>query len=105
MATKSPAWQAAQRFDKLLTAKGFKDNVRLAKLLGVKDATISRYRSGERAPNPDRLTAICQTTGLSADEILGLNVDGAWPSHTEARADRKLAAIEAVLRGEAPNKR
>ncbi len=92
----TPACEAAGRFDKLLNENGFRSNTKLAKLLGVSDATISRYRSGERAPSPDRLAEICRKVPLSADEVLGLNLEGAWPSHEAARWRRAVSLADST---------
>ncbi len=98
MPTKKPAWKAAGRLDKLLEDLEI-SNVELARRLGMKDAAISRWRSGSRAPSPDRLAEICRATGLSADEILGLDADREWPSHEAARARRLLAAVAEAMGG------
>jgi len=82
-------WKAAAAFDKLLKAKGL-TNVAVARVLKVSGATISRYRSGERAPDPDSLAAMCQALGISADELLGLEV-------SEQRAADHLARQAARL--------
>jgi hypothetical protein len=54
-------------------------------------------------PDADQLAYMVTIVSGSADYVLGL--DASWPARERARADRKLAAIEAVLRGEDPNKR
>ena len=96
MPTKKPAWKAAGRLDKLLEDLEI-SNVELARRIGTKDSAVSRWRSGTRAPNPDRLVDVCRATGLSADEILGLDTDRDWPSHEAARARRLLGAVAEVL--------
>ena len=92
-----PAWEAAGRFDKLLKEQGFKTHVEVAERLGVSDSTVNRWRSGDRAPSADWLAHICRTLGLSADEVLGLNVDGGWPSHEATRTRRALRKIAAAV--------
>jgi len=89
VATKKLMWRAAAAFDKLLKAKGL-TNVEVARLIKVSSATISRYRSGERAPDPDSLAVMCQALGISADELLGLEV-------SEQRAADHLAREAARL--------
>jgi transcriptional regulator with XRE-family HTH domain len=99
-----PSWEAAQTLDRLLKREGW-SSTRLARELGVAQATISRYRSGERAPDPDMLTRICRVSGLSADEILGLPTDREWPSHEVARLRRWRAGVErAVAAAEKPQR-
>jgi transcriptional regulator with XRE-family HTH domain len=89
MGSKKLMWKAAGAFDKLLKEKGI-TSAEVARLVKVSGATISRYRSGERAPDPDSLAAICQTLGISADELLGLDV-------SEQRAADHLAREVARL--------
>ncbi len=67
-------WSGAERLNKLVEARGL-TNRRLGDLVGVSHASISRYRSGERAPDPDTLAALCRELCVSADELLGLNSD------------------------------
>lgn len=93
-----PAWAGASRLDDLLRRGGW-TSTRLATVLRVSQATVSRYRSGERAPDPDRLVDICRATGLSADEILGLPLNSESASHEAARL-RAAFAREAAARAE-----
>jgi transcriptional regulator with XRE-family HTH domain len=79
-------------------------NTDLARRIHVKDAAISRYRSGSRAPSPDRLVEICLATGLSADEILGLDVNRDWPSHEAARARKFLGSVGEAAREMMPER-
>ncbi len=45
----------------------------LASLLGVKQATVSRWCTGQREPNLDTLLLICNTLDESADYLIGLH--------------------------------
>lgn len=74
MPTKQLMWEGAARLDRALDRKRV-SNTALAKELGVTDATVSRYRSGERAPDPDTLAKICRVAGISADHVLGVSVE------------------------------
>ncbi len=65
------AWVGAAVLNQILSRAEI-DNTAFGKMLGVSHATISRYRSGDRAPDPDTLAAIARTLGVSADELLGL---------------------------------
>jgi transcriptional regulator with XRE-family HTH domain len=64
-------WEGCRRLDRLLKRQHI-SSTDLAKTLGVAQATVSRYRSGERAPDPNTLAAICRAVGVSADYLLGL---------------------------------
>lgn len=45
----------------------------IAKELGLGDATISKYFSGERTPNADRIVDLCTIFNCSADWLLGMD--------------------------------
>lgn len=45
----------------------------LAAAVGVHKQTISRWENGKRAPNGEEVRRIVETTGCSADFILGLS--------------------------------
>ncbi len=97
MANKKLMWYAAGAFDKLLKAKGL-SNVELGRRVRVSGATISRYRSGERAPDPNTLAAICKAVGISADELLGLEVnDQRAADHLAREAARLAEAAERLV--------
>lgn len=99
-----PAWAGAQRLDDLLRRGGW-SSTRLAVALGVSQATVSRYRTGERAPDPDRLVDICRVTGLSADEILGLPLDHEGASHEAARLRAAFAGVREAAERAEPRRR
>lgn len=65
-------WRGCMRLDRLMKGRRV-SSAALARKLNVTQATISRYRSGERAPDPDTLAAICRELGASADQLLGLS--------------------------------
>lgn len=44
----------------------------LASKLGLKQSQISEWLNGKSKPGYDNLKLICQTLGISADRILGL---------------------------------
>lgn len=44
----------------------------LAETTGIDHGSISRYLSGERSPNAERLKKIAETLDVSADELLGV---------------------------------
>lgn len=77
----------AERLDKLLDQAGI-SNTQLADELGMTDGAISRYRSGERVPNAERLAYMLRRAGASADQVLGI---GAHESLLE-RLKRKIVA-------------
>jgi len=62
-------WQGAARLDDELTAAGW-TNVALAKKLGWSDSTVSRHRSGERAPSQDDLAKIFAAAEFTPTQIL-----------------------------------
>ena len=45
----------------------------LAAAVGVTDLTLSRYIHGKRTPDVLVLTRICETLGVSANYLLGLD--------------------------------
>ena len=60
----------ADRVDRLLDDK---DLDQLAQALNLKDTSaFSHYRTGKRAPNLDRLAALCRALDITADYLLGL---------------------------------
>jgi transcriptional regulator with XRE-family HTH domain len=60
----------ADRVDRLLDDK---DLDQLAREVNLKDkSAFSHYRTGERAPNLDRLAALCLALDVTADYLLGL---------------------------------
>lgn len=63
----------AQRLDALLRRAKL-SNVLIGKTLGVSNATVSRWRSGERVPNADTFGAMIEMAKGSADEVLGIEV-------------------------------
>lgn len=73
MSTKAEMWEGCGRLDRMMKARRI-SSAELGRRLGVAQATISRYRSGERAPDPDTLAAICRELGGSADQLLGITV-------------------------------
>jgi transcriptional regulator with XRE-family HTH domain len=94
VATKKLMWKGAAAFDKLLRNKGL-TNAQVARIIKVSGGTISRYRSGERAPDPDSLAAMCQALGVSADELLGLDVsEQRAADHLAREAARLVEAAE-----------
>jgi transcriptional regulator with XRE-family HTH domain len=92
-----PKWKAHDRLEPLLRREGW-SQARLAKALGMTSGAVSKWCSGDNDLGADVLTAICQTVGLSADEILGLDLSGAWPTHEVARLQRKVAAVRSAVR-------
>ena len=65
-------WAGAARLAAALVDQGV-TNVAAGRELHVSDATISRYASGERAPDPDTLAHLCRFLKVSADHLLGLS--------------------------------
>ena len=48
------------------------NQTQLANKLGLKQSQISEWLNGKSKPGYDSLKLICQTLGISADRILGL---------------------------------
>jgi transcriptional regulator with XRE-family HTH domain len=94
MAEKKLMWAAAPALDNRLRERGL-TNAAVARQVTVSSATISRYRSGERAPDPDSLAKICQALRISADELLGLEVsEQRAADHLARETARLVAAVE-----------
>jgi transcriptional regulator with XRE-family HTH domain len=90
MFTKAEMWEGCGRLDRLMKARRM-SSAELGRRLGVAQATISRYRSGERAPDPNTLAAICRELGGSADQLLGLSVVDPRAVENFVRETAKLA--------------
>lgn len=48
------------------------NQTQLATKLGLKQSQISEWLSGKSKPGYDNIKLICQTLGISADRLLGL---------------------------------
>jgi transcriptional regulator with XRE-family HTH domain len=81
-----------RRLDSALQAKRI-TSTRLAAGLGVDRSLVSRWRSGERIPDVDQFAYMVDLLRVSADEILGLNVEG-----ERSRLRRAVQAVAAVVR-------
>lgn len=44
----------------------------LAEVTGIDQGSISRYLSGTRSPNAERIKRIAETLDVSADDLLGI---------------------------------
>ncbi len=54
-----------------LRERRFMTQAQLAAALGLKrQATISRWESGEDRPRPENMRRLCEALGVSADELL-----------------------------------
>jgi transcriptional regulator with XRE-family HTH domain len=90
-----PKWKAHGRLEPLLKREGW-TQAKLAAALGVTSGAVSKWCSGDNDLGADMLTAICERVGLSADEILGLDLTGAWSTHEIARMRAALAEVKEV---------
>lgn len=61
----------AIRLDQIMRRRGL-TNKMLAESLYVAETTISGYRSGRRAPDPERMKEICLAVPVSANYLLGI---------------------------------
>ena len=48
------------------------NQTQFAKLLGVKQSQVSEWLNGKSKPGYDNLKAICVSTGVSGDQLLGI---------------------------------
>ena len=52
----------------------------IAELLGVSSAQVSDMENGKRGTTLDKLVALCEYYHVSADYLLGITDDPAWPT-------------------------
>ena len=88
-----------ERIRELRTAAKMQQ-VDLARLLNVEKITISRYERGERQPDPEKICALCDVFGCTADYLLGRS-DSQFPTITAKQAE--LLAVYDVLPDEIRN--
>lgn len=67
--------ELGNRIAESLQAKGLTQRS-LAQRIGVTEAVMSRYISGEREPKPDMLANIATALGVTSDYLLGIEYDG-----------------------------
>ena len=58
------------RIKELRLAQGW-TQTQLGKRIGVVKTTISGYESGDRQPDPEKICALCDLFGCTADYLLG----------------------------------
>ena len=66
--------ELGNRIAESLQAKGLTQRS-LAQRIGVTEAVMSRYISGEREPKPDMLANIATALGVTSDYLLGIEYD------------------------------
>ena len=66
--------ELGNRIAESLQAKGLTQRS-LAQHIGVTEAVMSRYISGEREPKPDTLANIATALGVTSDYLLGIEYD------------------------------
>lgn len=64
-----------KRIADLLRSKGIQQK-ELAERVGLTEATMSRYISGERDPKPEMLANIATALHTTSDHLLGIEPDG-----------------------------
>jgi transcriptional regulator with XRE-family HTH domain len=112
------AWKdvGAPRLNALLKSRGL-TNKQVARLLGVDQSFISKFRNGRRVPDADQLALMVSAAGGSVDDVLALTpgshkapaAGGAVPRHLVLRllrdAERLTAAATEVREATRPWKR
>lgn len=83
-----PAWSGGPRLLELL---GEMSQAELARKIGVSRSAVNHWISGDRAPDPTSLAAICRTLKVSGDVILGLSSIDHHAVQTLAREAGRLA--------------
>lgn len=61
----------SERLSELMDDKNL-SSCELARIIGVKDTTVLRWRKGQINPTVDKLLLLCEYFGVTADFLLGL---------------------------------
>jgi len=58
--------------DFLIAEHGYKNDIAIAKVIGMRASCISKLRSGERKVGPKTILSLYDKTGLTIEQIRGL---------------------------------
>lgn len=82
--------------DRLRKARGKRNQTAFSEAIGVKAAAYGHYETGRSEPSLEVLLRIVETTGYSADWLLGVSNAKGSNSRAEA-AEEKLHAVKKSL--------
>ena len=68
----------------------------LGKLLGVTKVSVSGYENGNRVPSLDVLSQILDVFGVSADYLMGRELDVVCEDNTSVRMSLSISDIEII---------
>ena len=86
-----------ERFRKL---RGFETQAAFAKKVGISRPTVGFYENGERLPDAETISRLCESCAVSSDYLLGLTDDPTPASERSAVDDLGLSpeAVSALIR-------